>query len=51
MEAFTQRDAEIVADDRCPKCNDELDTGWECNQCGFDALPIIKLLQDPFATS
>ena len=24
-------------DDRCPECGGELDTGWECNSCGYDA--------------
>lgn len=28
-----------IANDRCPECNGELDTGWECNDCGFDAMP------------
>lgn len=31
-----------VADDRCPECGGELDTGWECNDCGYDARPIAK---------
>lgn len=22
----------------CPECGGELDTGWECNACGFDAM-------------
>lgn len=27
-----------VANDKCPKCHGgELDTGWECNFCGYDA--------------
>lgn len=29
-----------VDNDRCPECGGELDTGWECNDCGFDAKPI-----------
>ncbi len=29
----------VIADDRCPECGGELDTGWECNDCGFDAYP------------
>jgi hypothetical protein len=33
---------ESVKEDRCPKCGGELDTGWECNQCGFDAVPIAE---------
>lgn len=24
-------------DDLCPQCGGELDTGWECNDCGYDA--------------
>jgi hypothetical protein len=31
-----QREARI-ANDKCPECNGELDTGWECNDCRFDA--------------
>ncbi len=27
----------LVAEDRCPACLGELDTGWECNDCDFDA--------------
>lgn len=23
--------------DLCPECGGELDTGWECNDCGYDA--------------
>ena len=26
-----------VVQDICPKCGGELDTGWECNDCGGDA--------------
>jgi tRNA(Ile2) C34 agmatinyltransferase TiaS len=22
---------------RCPECGGELDTGWECNDCEYDA--------------
>lgn len=29
-----------VNKDICPKCGGELDTGWECNDCGFDAIEI-----------
>jgi rubredoxin len=27
--------------DICPKCGGELDTGWECNDCGFDAYALV----------
>jgi tRNA(Ile2) C34 agmatinyltransferase TiaS len=23
--------------DICPECGGSLDTGWECNECGYDA--------------
>lgn len=26
----------------CSKCGGELDTGFECNECGHDMLPEIK---------
>lgn len=26
--------------DRCPECGGELDTGWECSNCGYDARPL-----------
>lgn len=32
---------ELVKQDRCPECGGELDTGWECNRCGFDARPEV----------
>jgi hypothetical protein len=34
-EAF--RRAMLAMEDRCPQCGGELDTGWECNDCGYDA--------------
>jgi Zn ribbon nucleic-acid-binding protein len=33
-----------IANDQCPECGGELDTGWECNDCGFDAMPEAKQL-------
>jgi hypothetical protein len=27
----------MVEDDVCPRCLGELDTGWECNDCCYDA--------------
>jgi hypothetical protein len=33
---------ERVARDQCPVCPGELDTGWECNDCGFDARLIAR---------
>lgn len=26
-----------VDQEQCPECGGALDTGWECNDCGFDA--------------
>lgn len=31
----------LIAEDICPECRSELDTGWQCNSCGFDAQPEI----------
>lgn len=33
----------VLIDDKCPKpdCRGDLDTGWECNACGFDAKWIV----------
>lgn len=25
----------------CPRCGGELDTGFECNDCGYDALWLV----------
>lgn len=30
----------------CPKCGGELDTGWECNSCGYDAIPFVHIAWD-----
>lgn len=32
----------LVSADRCPNCLGELDTGWECNSCGYDGKPWIE---------
>lgn len=32
----------LVSSDRCPECGGELDTGWECIKCGYDAFPIAE---------
>lgn len=31
---------ECAKRDICPECGGNLDTGWECNDCGFDARDI-----------
>lgn len=41
-------DTNFSLDDlRCVKCGSELDTGFECNGCGFDMLPYVERLQAP----
>jgi len=34
----------LIEEDHCPMCLGELDTGWECNECNYDAMPIGKQL-------
>lgn len=38
---------QLVRNDLCPECGGELDTGWECNRCGYDAQPIV--VADPLS--
>lgn len=28
---------DLAKRDICPECGGQLDTGWECNRCGYDA--------------
>ena len=28
----------LAMNDTCPECGGSLDTGWECNDCHFDAM-------------
>lgn len=32
---------ELIKEDVCPECGGSLDTGWECNDCDFDARPEL----------
>ncbi|MBO1748917.1 hypothetical protein [Stenotrophomonas indicatrix] len=35
-------------DQRCLRCGSpSLDTGWECNDCGYDNLPHYHQLAEP----
>ena len=34
----------LIEQDKCPMCLGELDTGWECNECNYDAHPIAQRL-------
>ena len=40
-------DRELTKEDTCPRCLGELDTGWECNDCGYDAMPHVPLEEPP----
>ena len=31
-------DRSLARRDICPRCGGALDTGWECNSCGYDAM-------------
>lgn len=37
-----RRRAEAIRRDICPQCLGELDTGYECNDCGFDCRPELE---------
>lgn len=32
----------LISEDRCPMCIGNLDTGYVCNDRGFDAQPWLK---------
>ena len=34
---LTNYQRNLVREDRCPRCRGQLDTGWECLDCGYDA--------------
>lgn len=36
-----------VSKDLCAKCDGELDTGWECNDCGWDGRPFALMIGAP----
>lgn len=40
-------DVELAENDVCPRCGGELDTGWECNSCKFDARYLIERSDAP----
>lgn len=29
---------DMIEEDLCPECGGDLDTGWECMDCGYDAM-------------
>lgn len=36
----------MIKNNQCPECRGELDTGWECNVCGYDAKPELDRDRD-----
>lgn len=42
-----KRITELVLRDKCAKCDGELDTGFECNKCGWDGSPFVHMLNAP----
>ena len=34
----------LVMNDICPECSGELNTGWECNSCKYDAQKEVESL-------
>jgi tRNA(Ile2) C34 agmatinyltransferase TiaS len=36
----------MIKNDQCPECRGHLDTGWECNACGYDAQPELERDKD-----
>lgn len=42
----TQFERDLVAINKCPRCRDSLDTGWECTGCGYDAMPIAHEIEN-----
>jgi hypothetical protein len=34
----------LIEQDKCPMCLGNLDTGWECNSCEYDAKPLADQL-------
>lgn len=39
----SRTDILTVLADKCPSCGGQLDTGFECNNCTFDGMPLIRL--------
>jgi hypothetical protein len=39
---LTRYQIDLVNDDICPRCRGELDTGFECLVCGYDAMWIAE---------
>ena len=42
MSIVEQLRIELAKENTCPICLGELDTGWECNDCGYDAIGEIE---------
>lgn len=37
---ITRYERDMVTRNKCPRCRDSLDTGYECTGCGYDAMLI-----------
>ena len=35
----------LIREDICPECLGQLDTGYECNSCNFDAIPVVQIVK------
>ena len=43
IDSLTPRALKILLkNDLCPICLHDLDIGWECNSCEFDAMPLVQ---------
>lgn len=38
----TQYERDMVKKNKCPRCRESLDTGYECTGCGYDCQPIAQ---------
>jgi hypothetical protein len=38
MATYDKVRIDCIIENLCPECGGELDTGWECNRCYFDAM-------------
>lgn len=41
----------MVDEDICPKCMGDLDIGFECNQCKYDAIGFVERNVTPYVES
>ena len=46
LAAHRETSEAYILHERCPECGHDLDTGWECNTCGFDAMPEALAIEE-----